>query len=134
MAASAETGLKGFLPLVMNKNNDSPPDYMHPFTLASNDNLPNHNMIANYGIKEVDPVSIQAFVRCLISTASQVSGKITTLLYNGKSVCYDTTPLSLENHLFRRVRSEDVFISRDERLGSTSPGIAFVLAPSCSLW
>ena len=78
--------------------------------------------------------SIQAIVRCLARTASQVSGKVTTLLYNGKSVCCDTTPLSIENHLFRRVRSEDAIISRDETLGSTSLSIAFVLAPASSLW
>ena len=78
--------------------------------------------------------SIQAIVRCLARTASQVSGKVTTLLYNGKSVCCDTTSSSIENHLFRRVRSEDAIISRDETLGSNSLSIAFILAPASSLW
>ena len=50
-----------------------PHDYMHPFTMVSNDNLPISSQ-----------VSIQAIVRCLTSTASQVSGKVTTLPYNGK--------------------------------------------------
>jgi hypothetical protein len=88
------------------------------------------------GVKfsRVDQASIQAIVRCLTITASQVSGEVTTLLYNGKSVCCDTTSPSIENHLFRRVRSEDAIISRDETLGSTSISIAFVLAPASSLW
>src|SRR5436305_11420724 len=70
----------------------------------------------------------------MTSTASQVSGKVTTLAYNGKNVCCDTMPSSIENHLFRRVRSEYAIISPDETLGNTSLSIAFVLAPSSSLW
>ena len=31
---------KDVLLLAMCKNNASPPDYMHPFTMVSNDNLP----------------------------------------------------------------------------------------------
>src|SRR5579859_5007153 len=78
--------------------------------------------------------SIQAIVRWQALSASLVSGKVTTLLYNGRSVCCDTILSSIEKYLFRRVRSEDAFISRDETRGSTSLSIAFVLAPSCSLW
>ncbi len=85
-------------------------------------------------LSHIDQVSIQAIVRCLTSTASQVSGKVTTLPYNGKNVCRGTKPSSIENHLFRRMRSEDANISRDETLGSTSLSIAFVLAPSSCLW
>jgi hypothetical protein len=81
----------------------------------------------------IDHASIQDIVRCPTSTASQVSGKVTTLSYNGKNVCC-TKPSSIENHVFRRVRSEDANISQDETLGCNSLSIAFVLAPSSCLW
>jgi|GEM_PF-4592702 len=45
---------------------------------------------------QVEHASIQAIVRCLTSTASQVSGKVTTLPYNGKNVCRGTKPSSIK--------------------------------------